>query len=67
MRMIQVRERWARKNGYTRAVTDTYETIHSANNLIRSGYTLFKPTELWSYKGALYFTKSLAPPLRHLS
>lgn len=64
VRMITLRERWARKNGYARMVTETHEAMHSANNLIRSGYRLFAPSAPWSFKGALYFTKSLVVPSR---
>lgn len=62
LRMIRVRESWARKNGFPRVVTETTDNVPSANNLIRAGYTLFNPPEPWSYKRAIYFTKSLALP-----
>lgn len=58
-RLISIRERWARKEGFHTIVTDTCANTPSANNLIRSGYTLFEPKTSWSLKGALYFTKSL--------
>lgn len=58
-RLIAIRERWARKEGFHTVVTDTCDNTPSANNLIRSGYFLFEPKPLWGLKGGLYFKKPL--------
>lgn len=60
-KLIQVRERWARKNNFTNAIAVVaHDNIYSANNYIKAGYLLRK---LWP--GAepkdccLYFEKNL--------
>lgn len=58
-RLISIRERWARKEGFHTIVTDTCANTPSSNNLIRSGYELFDPKSPWGLKGGLYFRKSL--------
>jgi L-amino acid N-acyltransferase YncA len=43
-KLIKARERWARKQGYTRAISVVdYNNLYSANNLIKCGYLLRKP------------------------
>ena len=59
-RLITLRERWARKEGFHTVVSDTCENTPSANNLIRKGYVLFDPKTPWTLKGGLYFKKSLS-------
>lgn len=59
-RLISIRERWARREGFHTIVTDTCANTPSANNLIRAGYELFDPKSPWGLKGGLYFRKSLA-------
>jgi RimJ/RimL family protein N-acetyltransferase len=57
-RMIQVRERWARKLGYGVVTTYTMaDNLKSANNFIRMGYRLYEPKH--PVKGALHFRKEL--------
>lgn len=59
-RLISIRVRWARKEGYHTLVSDTWGNTHSSNNLIRSGFHLFDPKVPWGLKGGLYFRKSLS-------
>lgn len=58
-RLMRVMETHAKKIGYTRIVSDTTDTIHSANNFIRAGYRLFEPATPWAFENTLYWTKSL--------
>ena len=59
-RMIGVREKQAKRDGYSRIVSYTsYDNIHSANNLIKCGYKLYKPKWDWGVENALYFEKEL--------
>jgi GNAT superfamily N-acetyltransferase len=58
-RLIRVREMRARKNGWTRIVTETNENIPSANSLIGAGFKLYAPRNPWGLSTALYWTKDL--------
>lgn len=58
-RMISIRERWARRNGYVWAVTDTAENPASANSLIAKGYRMFDPSKPWALDYSLYWRKRL--------
>lgn len=59
-RLIRARERTAKKDGYNRVITYTsYDNIISANNLIKCGYLLYTPNNLWGVKNGLYFEKML--------
>ncbi len=60
-KFLQVREDWCRCNGYEKAFSLTFvHNIHSANNLIASGYKLRKPFFGSNGKG-LYWEKRLTP------
>lgn len=57
-RFIRAREKLAKKVGYHRIITYTsYESIISANNLIKCGYLLYTPKHDWGIKHGLYFQK----------
>jgi GNAT superfamily N-acetyltransferase len=57
-RMIQVRLRWARKQGYTRAITYTWLTnIASQRSLIRTGFKPYRP--FWIWEGYIAFERKL--------
>lgn len=56
-KLIQIRERKAKKNGYNGCVTDTTRNIPSANNLIRAGYLLYTPSTLYGFSDTLYWRK----------
>ncbi len=58
-RFINIRERWAKREGYHTLVTDTFANTPSANNLIRCGFILFDPVYPWGINGGLYFCKAL--------
>lgn len=58
-RLIRIRERKARALGWKTLVSDTFTNIPSSNNLIACGYTLFNPTDRWSFVGALYWRKAI--------
>jgi len=60
LRMIRLRERYARSLGWEMLVTDTSnDNIVSSNNLIKAGYRLFRPMYFWSFVGANYWYKKL--------
>ncbi len=58
-RMISIRERWARRNGYMWAITDTADNPASANSLITRGYRMFDPSKPWGLDYSLYWRKKL--------
>lgn len=58
-RLIRVRERKAREIGWNWLISDTYQNPASANSLIGCGYRIFKPSQPWSFDGAIYWRKRL--------
>jgi GNAT superfamily N-acetyltransferase len=58
-RLIRARELRARRNGWSRLVTDTTDNVPSANSLIRAGFKLFAPKTPWAFEHSLYWTKDL--------
>lgn len=58
-RLIRVRERKARKLGWTHLVTDTYDNPASANSLIGCGYRSYLPRNPWGADGVAYWIKRL--------
>lgn len=58
-RLIRIRERKARKEGFTFLVTDTTDNVHSANNLISCGFKVIEPEIRWAFKNSIYFRKEL--------
>lgn len=59
-RMIRLRERQARKEGWTTIVTDTTDNPHSANNLIECGYRIFIPDGPgWGWARSIYWRRRL--------
>lgn len=58
-RLIQVRVRYAKKQGWTHLVTDTTDNCPSANNLIANGFRMYKPSKPWGLPGACYWIKKL--------
>lgn len=59
LRFIRVRERKARQLGMAQMVSDTCDSIVSANNLIHAGYRLYAPEKPWSFPHACYWRKYL--------
>lgn len=57
-RLLRVRERASQKMGWSGAVTDTADNVHSSNNLIAAGYKIFQPRYPWSFKEAIYWRKN---------
>lgn len=59
-RMIRVRMRWARSEGYTGVCTYTViENAASANNLIACGFRLYNPSTRWAGDEILYWYRDL--------
>lgn len=59
-RMIRVREREARRLDFWRCTTYTArDNMASAHNLIRCGYTLYRPTPPYAGDDELYFERHL--------
>lgn len=59
IRFMRAIERRARKNGWTRLVSDTTNNIRSANNFIRAGWKLFQPAAPWAFAHSLYWERYL--------
>lgn len=58
-RMIQIRERAARRLGYVWLISDTTENPASANSLARRGYQMYEPRSPWGCEKTLYWRKRL--------
>jgi GNAT superfamily N-acetyltransferase len=58
-RMIAVREKRARREGFTTMITDTTDNPASANSLIRAGYKIFEPADRWAFPRSIYWRKAL--------
>lgn len=59
-KLIRVRERAAKKKGWTALFSDTDPSnAHSMNNLIACGYRAFRPSEPWSGEQWCYWRKIL--------
>lgn len=58
-RMIRVREKKARENGWRTVITDTTANPHSSNSLIAAGYRMFEPPVKWAYNCSNYWRKDL--------
>jgi GNAT superfamily N-acetyltransferase len=59
LRLFKVREKKARKIGWTHLVSECTNTVYSANNFIRAGFKLFEPAEPWAFSTSLYWRKVL--------
>lgn len=59
-RLIRARVRWARREGYTRAVTYcTVSNVPSQRNLIREGFLPYRPKPPWAGADVVYFERVL--------
>lgn len=56
MRTLEMR---AKRNGWTRIVSDTKDNPHSGNNFISAGYWLLKPENPWAFPQSIYWEKQL--------
>ena len=56
MRAMEARARW---NGWARVVSDTTANVPSANNFIRAGYRMFRPSLPWAFPDTLYWQKDI--------
>ncbi len=60
-RLIRVRERYARRLGWTGCVSDTSNgNVQSANNLIAEGYETYVPSICWGFSDSTYWRKTFA-------
>ena len=58
-RFFRALERRARAIGWDMIVSETTNTVYSANNFIRAGYRLFDPEYPWAFSNSLYWKKEL--------
>lgn len=58
-RLIRVRERKARLDGWNWLITDTYKNPASSNSLISCGFRTYLPSAPWGFDGAIYWRKRL--------
>jgi GNAT superfamily N-acetyltransferase len=59
VRLIRVREAFAKRHGFAACITDTTNNVASANSLIKAGYKLYEPSVPWSLPAALYWRRWL--------
>lgn len=60
LRLMRTMEARARRNGWACVVSDTTDNLVSANNFIRSGYGMFRPSCPWAFPDTLYWRKEIA-------
>lgn len=59
-KMIQLRERAARRLGFRWLVTDTARwNLASANSLAGAGFRLYEPSHPWGFRDSLYWRKGV--------
>lgn len=58
-RMMQVAERYARRNAFHTLVSDTTENPHSAHNFVKRRWEPFSPDWKWAYANSIYWRKKL--------
>jgi ribosomal protein S18 acetylase RimI-like enzyme len=58
-RLIRIRVKYARQQGWSSVVTDTHKNPASSNSLISCGFRLFTPQRPWSFTTGLYWRKQL--------
>ena len=58
-RLIGLRERYARKQGFVWMISDTTDNVPSSNNLIKAGYKLLEPSAPWANTDSHYWAKKL--------
>lgn len=58
-RLIQVRERKAKKLGMRALVSDTRQNPSSSNNLYACGFKMYEPYSPWAHEDSLYWIKKL--------
>lgn len=59
-RMVHLRMKWAKANGFKFVVTDTTSNPASANSLINCGFKLYDPAHKWAFPDSLYWRKQCA-------
>jgi GNAT superfamily N-acetyltransferase len=59
LRFFKARERKAKAIGWTHIVSESTNTVFSANNFIRAGYRLFEPEIRWAFESSMYWKKTL--------
>jgi GNAT superfamily N-acetyltransferase len=59
LRLMRALEARARRNGWTSVISDTTDNVASANNFIRAGYRLCRPSAPWAWPHSLYWRKSI--------
>lgn len=60
LRLMRAMEARARRNGWACVVSDTTGNVVSANNFIRAGYRMFRPSCPWAFPDTLYWRKEIA-------
>jgi GNAT superfamily N-acetyltransferase len=58
-KLIKARVRKAQQLGWNTLITNTFDNIKSANNLISAGFKMYYPERGWGTKGTLYWIKNL--------
>jgi hypothetical protein len=59
LRLMRASEMRARRNRWSCVVSDTTGNIVSANNFIRAGYRMYRPSCPWAFPDTLYWRKGL--------
>jgi GNAT superfamily N-acetyltransferase len=58
-RMIQIRQRKAKKLGWNWLISDTRDNIPSSNSLISMGFKMYTPSNPWGVSDTLYWRKKI--------
>jgi GNAT superfamily N-acetyltransferase len=58
-KLIAVRVRYAKREGWDWAISDTYNNPASTNNLISCGFRMYIPSREYAGEGTIYWRKKL--------
>lgn len=59
IRLMRVRERKAKRFGWSHLISECTETAYSANNFIKAGFKIYQPRHPWAFKNSIYWIKRL--------
>lgn len=59
LRLMRAIETKARRQGWSSIITDTTNSLDSANNILAAGYRLYEPNVAYAFPNTLYWRKNL--------
>jgi GNAT superfamily N-acetyltransferase len=59
LRFMRTLEKHCRSVGWAQIVSETTDTVYSANNFVRAGYEMYEPKTKWAFENSIYWRKKL--------